>query len=576
MQQQITSTRPRSRRRQANRPELNPGVVTTALGAGVVLILISLTFVADWLRTPELALLGSEPLMSPNGDQDHDFTTVTYQLSEEAEVTAQIFAPRGGLVRMLVVNENQSAGQHTLSWDGTSEIGQPVTDGQYRLEITAQGTVRSSRQSANLTVDLTPPTLQIANITDGLRVREGAVSVQGATEPGAAVWVVGNPQPVVVDGQGNFAFLFRLVEGTNLMEVRAIDLAGNATATTRRIDLVAQPPDLTIASPADGSWTNQSLVAVGGQVSPGADLLINDQPVLVTPEGAFNHSVSLAEGDHVIRLTASNDVGNITAAEVFVHIKTAPPLLSLNVEEGQALTESVLQLTGQTEPGSFVQVNGQAVPLSQGGAFQMSLQLFEGSNVLEVSARDQAGNLSTIVRQVRFLPNGRPAASSLEQLGSNLAALPALTLPVVAVAGIVFAFFLLHQRGVAMNVSLDRHAFAPGLPGEGKVLMIWLDINRDTRVSLDVLDQNGYPVATILHDRRRTARRHTFSWDGYDDYGRPAAPGDYVVQAEAGINPVKVTTGVNVRVDQDVLVHGGSAGRVRQPMTVPPTRRRYR
>jgi flagellar hook assembly protein FlgD len=573
MQQQTTAPRAQLRRRQANRPELTPGMITTAVSAGVVLVLISLTFVADWLRTPELALLGTESLMSPNGDQDHDFTTVTYQLSDAADVTAQVFAPRGGLVRTLFVEAPQTAGQHTITWDGLSEIGQAVSDGQYRLEITARGTVRSSSQSANLTVDLTPPNLQIANVDDGLRVREGAITVQGVTEPGAAVWVVGNPQPVSVDGQGSFAFLFRLVEGENVMELRAIDPAGNTTSAVRQINLVAQPPELDIVAPVDGSWTNQSLVAVSGQVSPNAELLINDQPVAVSAAGAFNHSVSLTEGDHVIRLTATDDVGNITGAEVFVHVKSAPPLLNLNVEEGQALSDPVLQLTGQTEPGAFVQVNGQAVPVSQGGAFQISLQLFEGSNVLDVLARDQAGNQSNILRQVRYLPGGSPQGSSLETLADNMAVLPALTLPVLAIGGIILAFFLLRQRGVTMNVSVDRHDFSPGLPGEGKAMMIWLDVNRDTRISLDVLDQNGYPVATILRDRRRTARRHTFTWDGYDDYGRPAAPGEYLIQAEAGINPVKVTTGVNIQVEHDVLVHGRPGGRSLRTGVAQPARR---
>ncbi len=560
-QQQTSSSSPRMRRRGATRREFSPGTLTTAISAGLVLVLISVTFVADWLRTPDITLLSSSPLLSPNGDLDRDFTTVSYQLSQDAAVTARIFAPRGGLVRTLFLDDPQAAGQHTLSWDGLTELGQAVEDGQYRLEISARGTLRSSSKSLNLQVDSTPPNLQLANVPEGLRVRESAITIQGLTDPGASVWITGDPRPVAVDGQGNFSFLYRLTAGTNLLELRATDQAGNTTTIQRQVSLVAEPPELVVAAPADDSWTNQSLVAVSGRVTPGVSLQINDQAVQVAADGAFNHQLSLTAGDHLIRLAATDDVGNVTLQEILVHVKTSPPVLTLNVEEGEILHDPVLQLTGQTEPGAFVQVNGQVVPVGLAGGFQIGLQLSEGSNIIDIAVRDQAGNTTQLVRQLRYAPGGPAATSGLERLRQNLAVLPDLTIPVLLLAGILFAFFLFRQRGVAMTISVDPQTFSPGLPGEGKVMLIWLDINRDTRISLEVLDQHGYPMATILRDRRRTARKHTFSWDGYDDFGRPMPPGEYTLQAEAGVHPARVTTGVNIRIEEDILVHNRRGGR---------------
>jgi len=552
-QQQQVSSRSSLRQRRINRGSLNSGSLTTVITVGIVIILIGSTFVADWLRTPEIELLATSDLISPNGDLDHDSTTISYYLSEDADVSARVISARGTVVRTLLLEEPQGAGQHSVTWSGLNERGEPVADGGYRLEINAQGTVRGSSQSANLTVDTTPPALQLANVPDGLRVRESSLTIQGVTDPDATVTVSGNPQPVLVDGQGQFSFPFRLGEGVNTIQVSAADPAGNTTSLRRDISLVLTPPEVAIASPVNDSWSNQALVTVSGRASPNVTLAINDQPVNLAQDGSFNHQLSLLDGDHLLRVVATDDVGNVTLEEVLVHVKTAAPAVFLNVEEGQVLNDPVLQLSGQTEAGATARVNGQAVPVGATGNFQLGLQLFEGENIVDVEVRDRAGNLTTVNRQVGYQVSTTP--NNLDRLARGFSNLPALTAPAAAAAGILILLVFLRQRGLALTLSVDQQVFAPGLPNEGKVMLIFLEVNRNTRVTLEVLDRNGFPRTTILQDRRRTARKHTFTWDGYDDYGRPLPPGEYTIQAEAGTNPVRVTTGVQVHIQEDILVH---------------------
>lgn len=541
------------RRRRISREEFRPGLITTAVSIGVVLVLLSLTFVADWLRTPDITLLSSTALLSPNGDQDRDFVTLTYRISEEGKVTAQIVSPRGGLVQTLLLDEPQLPGQYSLTWNGLNELGEVVADGQYRLEITARGTLRTSQQNLILQVDTTPPNMQLANVPNGLRVRENALTIEGITDPDANVFVTGNPQPVQVDGQGNFAFLYRLNEGPNILEIRSVDPAGNSTVIRRDISLISTPPEVVIASPVDDAFLNQSLITVSGQASPDVTLTVNDIPVPVGEDGAFNHQLTLEEGDNLIRIVATDDVGNVTLEELVVHLKSGVPTLFLNVEDGETFNEPVLQLTGRTDPGAIVQVNGQVVPVGEGGDFQIALQLFEGQNIVDVVARDQAGNTTNITRQVRYAVGTAP--SGLERLWENLSILPSLTVPFLLLAGLVIALVMFRQRGVTMTLAVDQPSFKPGLPGEGKILLIWLELTRDTNVTLEVLDPNGFPCATLLQNRRRTARKHTFSWDGYDDFGRPVPPGDYTLQAEAGVSSSKVATAIPIRIEEDILAH---------------------
>jgi flagellar hook assembly protein FlgD len=553
MQQQHTPPRSTARQRRGQREEFRPGLITTAASIGVVLVLLSLTFVADWLRTPEITLFSTTALLSPNGDQDRDFVTLAYRLSEEGHVTAQIVSPRGGLVQTLLQNERQLPGQYSLTWNGLNEVGQVVADGQYRLEIIARGALRSSQQNLTLQVDTTPPTMQLVNVPNGLRVRESAMTIQGVTDPDATVYVTGNPQPVQVDGQGNFSFLYRLNEGANLLEIRAADPAGNSTMLRRDIALVVTPPEVIIASPLDGAFLNQSLITISGQAPPEVTLTVNERAVPISVDGTFNHQMILEEGDNLIRVVATDDVGNITLEELVVHLKTGAPTLMLNIEDGETFNTPILQLTGRSDPGAIVQVNGQVVPTGEGGDFQLALQLFEGQNIIDVTARDASGNTTQLTRQVRYALGSAP--SGVTRLWENLSILPSLTVPVLFLAGLLIAIVMFRQRGVSMTLAVEQPSFKPGLPGEGKVLLIWLELNRDTAVTLEVLDLRGFPRATILQNRRRTARKHTFSWDGYDDFGRPVPPGEYTIQAEAGTSPAKVTTAIPVQIEEDILAH---------------------
>jgi flagellar hook assembly protein FlgD len=541
-------------RRRGTSHGLTPGLIVTALTIGAVLVLLAITFVADWLHTPGLTVSATSIFLSPNGDQDHDSTTVTYSLSEEANVTVKVLAEGGGVVRTLVTDRTQAAGQHFVVWDGLSDLGQPVADGRYRLQVNAKGPIRATSQGVALQVDTQPPALRLVNLPDGQRVRDPSLTVQGLTDPDATLWVAGNPQPITVDGQGRFTFKQRLTEGVNLLEVSAADQAGNSTRLAREISLVTTPPDVVIATPLDDEWTNQTLTTVSGQVPLGTTLTVNDQPVTLNEDGSFQHELLLEEGDNLIHIAATDDVGNVTTHERLVHLKTKPPLLELDVAEGTTFGDSALQLTGRTDAGATVIVNGQVVPVSTLGDFQVTLNLFQGDNIIQAEARDQAGNVTTLTRRVRNAVS--PPTEGVEKLVRNLSDLPSLTLPLLMALPLILLLAFYRLRPVSLILSVDRRAFAPGVPGEGKVLILSLDLSKAARVSLEVLDQHGRPMATILSNRRRSGGEHHFFWDGYDDYGRPVSPGEYVIQAMAGTPAANVTSAVQVTIQEDALVHG--------------------
>ncbi|MFM8321706.1 MAG: FlgD immunoglobulin-like domain containing protein, partial [Chloroflexota bacterium] len=349
-----------------------------------------------------------------------------------------------------------------------------------------------------------------------------------------------------------FVFQRKLVEGANLIELRAADRAGNTAVLSRQVDLVTAPPEITLVEPAASAWTNQPIVTFRGAAPAGVSVMVNNQPAQVSPEGLFETQLLLNEGENRVKVQAVDDVGNVTEVERVVYIKTRPPEISLNVGEGATVSDALLLLSGRSEAGATVQVNGRVVPVSALGDFQTSVYLVEGDNAVEVTARDQAGNTAVLSRRVRFAPGG---SGALDRLWRNLASLPGFVVPVAAAALLLMALFYLRQNHVSLYLSVDQNAFTPGLPGEDRMLELALDLSQASRVTLEVLDDDGQVMATLLKNRRRSARIHLFRWDGYDDFGEPLPPGEYTIQATAGSPPVKVISAVQVTIRQDDFVH---------------------
>lgn len=546
------STSTSTRQRNISREERSPNVMFTALTIGAVVLLLAVTFAADWLRTPEINITGSPQFLSPNQDNSFDNATINYHLSEEAEVNARVINEGGNTVRTLLNAQTGAAGQHFLVWNGTDESGQRVVDGAYRVEISARGSVRSSSASVVLRVDTTPPILELLNLQDGTRVRDSLLTIEGLTDPGSVIWLENSAQTVPVDGQGRFRTQQKLAEGMNQVRVSAADQAGNTTTAQRLIELVTAPPQVVIHSPVEGAWINNPKVTIQGQAPVGVILKVNNQTIPVGPDGSFRYDLLLNEGDQTIQMTATDDVGNVTTVERTVHVKTSGPRLEVNIIDGASFSDSALQLSGVTSPGAVVLVNQREIGVGVMGDFQTTVSLLAGDNLIDIVARDQAGNTTGLTRRVRFEMPSEPTGLNL--LARNLGVLPAVTIPAVLLLSLLLGFFLYRQNQLDIQLSVDTQNFVPGLPQEGKTLTLRLDLNQPARITLEVLDENGEAQAVLLDNRRRTARQHIFLWDGYDDFGQPVVSGVYTIRATAGAPPIKVSSAVQVQVDEDPYV----------------------
>jgi hypothetical protein len=280
---------------------------------------------------------------------------------------------------------------------------------------------------------------------------------------------------------------------------------------------------------------------------------INGQATTLLEDGAFSRELILQEGDNTIRIEATDDVGNVTVRERLVHLKTKSPALNLSIEDGAVFQQSTVQLTGRTDPGSTVLVNNQVVAVSPLGEFQTTLSLVNGANILNVESRDVAGNTSTLSRRITF--ESPVAQNELTRFLNSFPSLSSLSVPLLILVPSLLLLGYFFTRPVSLLLAADSDQFTPGLPEEGKVVTLVLDLSRSSRTTIEVLNQFNRPVATVTHRRQRDAGQHTFFWDGYDDLGHVLPPGEYTLQAMASTPSGAVSSAIPITIHEDPLVH---------------------
>ncbi len=94
---------------------------------------------ADDARTAQnFALLRNYP------NPANPSTTIEYSLATAGEVAVRIYNLRGALVRELV-RADQTAGLHTVSWEGTNDAGAGVSSGVYLYSVESGDQVRTRK-----------------------------------------------------------------------------------------------------------------------------------------------------------------------------------------------------------------------------------------------------------------------------------------------------------------------------------------------------------------------------------------------------------------------------------------------
>ena len=290
------------------------------------------------------------------------------------------------------------------AWSATITL----TAGDGAKTITAIATDTSNKQSSasvTITFDTTPPNVAITAPANGASTTSASLSVSGTVSDALSPATVScNGVAGTVSG-GNFSCVVALVAGDNAITATATDSAGNSAAATIHATYApdAQAPTVAVTAPVNGTFTNVASVAVTGTASDDvavAHVTVNDTPATLT-NGTWSATIALTGGDgaKTITATATDTTNKSTSASVQITLDTTAPVLTVETPaSGAVVANPMLAISGTVSDAltgiASVTCNGAPATVST-GTVRCSVTLTEGSNIINVAAADNAGNVTT-------------------------------------------------------------------------------------------------------------------------------------------------------------------------------------
>ncbi len=266
-------------------------------------------------------------------------------------------------------------------------------------------------------------------VIEAKKVTRARLHDHSREEPAAAV----NGRPVEVGRDGRFATKVP-AEGADRVKVALSDEEGRA------VEAAVPLPRLTIASPlgrhvlpfgeSDEICRVEPRPAAGSKGSPIAAVCrlrgsteagnlveFNGAPLRVAADGTFSADLKLPPGDSVFGILVRDRAGHTRIAGLEVKVtdrddsglvvigEQAIPHLSIELPPADAvLTSTALGISGRTDPGGRVAVNGQGLEVGPDGAFGGGVELPQGTSRLIVEVTDREGRVGRIERDVRVGP----------------------------------------------------------------------------------------------------------------------------------------------------------------------------
>ena len=333
----------------------------------------------------------------------------------------------GSGVASVIWSNAATAGSGTVTGTATWTSSVPLTPGDNLITYTVtNGAGVTGTATITVTLDDTDPSIAITTpVTTGSTYVTGApvlATLGGTSSDNVAIaaldyrvnggaWTPISP-PLDTWSVGSIG----LTSGTNTIQVRATDTAGNTTTRQITVTLDDVKPTVTINSPTAGPSfiTNVSPMILAGSASDNIDV------ASVTWTNAANSTsgtasgttswtatgISLVSGANAITVKATDDVGNFKTAVLTVTYDPVAPTLAITTPPGAtAITKNTTMTLIGTASDNVALATVTATNSANGstGTFSGSLaawtfsaiNLVNGLNVISVTATDTAGNATT-------------------------------------------------------------------------------------------------------------------------------------------------------------------------------------
>lgn len=185
--------------------------------------------------------------------------------------------------------------------------------------------------------------------------------------------------------------------------------------TAKKVDLEdttvsLAPPVLNIPYEA----TNTPQINIQGYATGNSKirLFIDDREQQTTEslaDGSFSfQDIQLGLGINNIYGTTVNEDGKMSLPSKTLRVifdNEKPPLEISGPEDGKSLSgERKIKISGKTEAGAKIIINGNQIIVDKEGSFSTETQLNDGDNIFNIKAVDSSSNYTEISRLVHFTP----------------------------------------------------------------------------------------------------------------------------------------------------------------------------
>jgi hypothetical protein len=381
-----------------------PAAVVSAASESWESVAAAGTLMQAALLQSTLALTVSAPPGSPTSQVAISFTVGGNGVaSYRASLDGSSFDPPQ-VVSTPLVFTGLFSGVHTLRVVGctSEEICQP----------------ENSALSLVWTIDAVMPTLVVSTLPDGSATNAPVLNIAGSViDNHVLAGLTINNQAVDIQQDGSFSHAITLIAGSNAIETKAVDLAGNSISDVRHITLDQDLPSLFILTPADNSATASAQTTITGSCGDAVSVTVkvnnNQTPqAAVINSGSYTLTVNLSEGHNTLTVTATDVLGNSSSvARTIIYDNNSPTLAITDPKQDTAVSQATLTISGTvsdtlTETTVMVTFNDQIyAPVIENGIFSQQLTMpAQGTYTIIATATDAVGNSSSAIRNIIYAP----------------------------------------------------------------------------------------------------------------------------------------------------------------------------
>ncbi len=273
------------------------------------------------------------------------------------------------------------------------------TEGQHWLLVIAvdrwhKGTVKLIRFTIEKPQTL--PEFVSLSPSEDITVNEAQLTIQGDVQYATSVTING---PTVALQNNRFTHAVTLQPGDSLFNVIASDAWDRTAERTFTVTYIPDqnPPQLTVAAPADGAYSAVPSVSVTGTVTDESGILyvrVNNLPAQLNGNDFVYNNFPLAEGENTLTVTSEDEFGNKASVTRRVILDGVKPVVVVTQPAPDAYfnLESIT-VGGRVEDVSAITLtlDGQSLALAD-NHFETTFALTEGTNHISLQAIDAAGN----------------------------------------------------------------------------------------------------------------------------------------------------------------------------------------